>query len=255
MKIGLIDNEFNIFQVTTLQEAFPNTSFVNGVPDLSFMQENNFGIFKIPLNYIEAFPNDQYKIVEIEPTIDQNTYEITWQQFVPLTAEELTEKLTEKKQNHTVKIQAEAARLISQGVLYEKEDVRKAYRQALSLLDQNQFVTVESQIQNRNRVSKVDFWRLFSVQQQAMITAWREEIRARITLEQLQANASNPQYQLYGQLNSLFQTQDAIPEYIELDHPDTSSALWAFAFIGVFGNDLAVQNSEITRILFNTPPS
>lgn len=100
-----------------------------------------------------------------------------------------------------------------------------------------------------HRVSKIDFYRLFTDPQKTQLNAWRKATSA-LTVE----DYSDPAKGLIIQLEIVFQLFEMPSEFIELDNPDTQLALMLLSYAGVFGNDEEVAAAEMARIISGTFP-
>lgn len=101
-----------------------------------------------------------------------------------------------------------------------------------------------------NRVSKIDFARLFRGVQEDQINKW-EKICKSITPE----DYDDPANSLTLTVERVLKSFERPLEYIELNHPETAQALQLLAFVGVFGSDEAYAAQEVTRILQGEFPS
>lgn len=99
-----------------------------------------------------------------------------------------------------------------------------------------------------HRVSRIDFVRLFRVEQQMAVNALRKRVAA------LQPeDYTNPAQQLFIMLEVVLQQFDLPAEFIELDHPDTATGLGLLAIAGVFGE--GNSSAEVARIIRGERPT
>lgn len=85
------------------------------------------------------------------------------------------------------------------------------------------------------RVSKIEFRRLLLPQEAAAIRL--AQAAPRITAEELAAafdpETPNPELQIRVALEDAFQQFDLLPEYVELNHPDTADFLTLLSIAGI----------------------
>lgn len=99
-----------------------------------------------------------------------------------------------------------------------------------------------------SRVSRIDFSRLFTLEEKIALNAVRAQVAA------LPANAYLDAVQ-YGALLAaevVLQSFELPLEHIELDHPDTAAGLGVLGMVGVFGANAAAR---IAAILAGRPPA
>lgn len=99
-----------------------------------------------------------------------------------------------------------------------------------------------------HRVSRIDFVRLFRVEQQMAVNALRKRVAA------LQPeDYTSPDHQLLVMLEVVLQQFDLPDEFIELDHSDTATGLGLLAIAGVFGE--GDSSAEVARIIRGERPT
>jgi hypothetical protein len=95
------------------------------------------------------------------------------------------------------------------------------------------------------RVEKIDFMRLFTLEERVRYNALRKITDGLTSAEYM---SQDPMNQLFVALDIVFDSFD-LAAMIELDHPETQQGMGLLAAAGVFGTDPSHQNSRISQVL------
>lgn len=101
------------------------------------------------------------------------------------------------------------------------------------------------------RVEKIDFMRLFTLEERVRYNALR---KITDSLTQEAYLSQDPMNQLFVALDIVFDSFD-LAAMIELDHPETSQGMGLLAAAGIFGNDPSHQTSRLSQVLAAQMPS
>ena len=101
------------------------------------------------------------------------------------------------------------------------------------------------------RVEKIDFMRLFTLQERVRYNALRK-ITQQLTSSDYMSQ--EPMKQLFVALDIVFDSFD-LAAMIELDHPETQQGMNLLAMAGVFGTEPSQQMSRLSQIMAGQLPS
>lgn len=96
-----------------------------------------------------------------------------------------------------------------------------------------------------NKIEKIDFMRLFTMEERVRYNALRKTIAAMTASDYA---SSDPMMQLFIALDIVFDAFE-LAAMIELNHPETAQGLELLAAGGVFGSDPAHQAARTAEIL------
>lgn len=102
-----------------------------------------------------------------------------------------------------------------------------------------------AQMAGPNKIEKIDFMRLFSMEERVRYNALRKIIGGMTASDY---EATDPMSQLFIALDIVFDAFD-LAALVELDHAETIQGLHMLAAGGVFGPDPAHQTLRISQVL------
>lgn len=102
-----------------------------------------------------------------------------------------------------------------------------------------------AQMAGPNKVEKIDFMRLFTMDERVRYNALRKQIQAMTAADY--AN-TDPMTQLFIALDIVFESFD-LAAMVELDHAETIQGMGLLAAGGVFGSDTQHQLLRISQVL------
>lgn len=105
-------------------------------------------------------------------------------------------------------------------------------------------------IEGPRRVHKVDFMRLFTLDERVRFNAFKKQVAALAPEDYMSAD---PVKQLLVALEVLFEQLESV-ELVELDHAETIQGINMIAVAGIFGSDPAVQAVRIAQVLSGQLP-